>query len=809
METIRSNGARGPAGTPAATAQDLANGLVETASLARHIAEARNGFAPEQCAWQARQQQWRTSPLVRLGSLTPFLWGWPPGVLTNDRAAAPQVVGSLAEAARRGSHSVATEGPDSPPELAMPTLPAAGTAAVPARQAYSPTRGGQTAEYSSLDVGLLRCLWALGRRRVKRFHLERRLDEWLHLPRVDLPRHTQQQADGPQGPPQAHGAALALEALAWCHALSQVAACCDATLLANLTQRLRDWAAAANPSAAGTGTSAHAMPKSHAPVATVGANALPSCARQDIVAVGNAGDYSDVLAWQLWSAELPLAVHYVMSGADGAVDASASLAALQRGLQHIDPQDGHAAAWLARLGALVACWTRCLMVAQAAGLELLPQIRQRYVLAVVRLLQCSRASGQAMLSTQESAGASALLREAAMLAGGDALAAWRAWKLPRRGTASHARTHDGDPAMQPLTVCQAPNGKGGGEASLARVADGASSSSEAGPPSREVPDGARQGGCDGIPPAGGRNGLASDQPGTLQGTLDESASESGTCPAPWYCHESAGLAVLRGEATSDAPCLAIVRERAQVYVELEAGGILWLHGPWETRVWLGGERLPPPATWEQTVWETSDEALYVEWEGHFGDTLLVQRGILLSRKDRFVLMGDALLGTERAELRCEMHLSIPAGVRWQPADETQEGWLLARRSRLRLLPLGLPEWRCDPRPGSLDLEPCGLTLRQQSPHALRMFVPLWIDLDARRGHRPCTWRHLTVGEDLAVVPPEVASAYRVQVGREQWLVYRTLAPAASRTVLGHHLVTELLVGRFNRRGLVDPILELE
>jgi hypothetical protein len=45
--------------------------------------------------------------------------------------------------------------------------------------------------------------------------------------------------------------------------------------------------------------------------------------------------------------------------------------------------------------------------------------------------------------------------------------------------------------------------------------------------------------------------------------------------------------------------------------------------------------------------------------------------------------------------------------------------------------------------------------------------------------RPLTWRRITVAENLALVPREVAAAYRVQVGREQWLFYRSLAAAAT------------------------------
>jgi hypothetical protein len=49
----------------------------------------------------------------------------------------------------------------------------------------------------------------------------------------------------------------------------------------------------------------------------------------------------------------------------------------------------------------------------------------------------------------------------------------------------------------------------------------------------------------------------------------------------------------------------------------------------------------------------------------------------------------------------------------------------------------------------------------------------------------------------------------VQIGRLQWLVYRSLAQPAVRTVLGKNLLSEFLVGRFLSDGKVDTLLEIE
>ena len=66
-----------------------------------------------------------------------------------------------------------------------------------------------------------------------------------------------------------------------------------------------------------------------------------------------------------------------------------------------------------------------------------------------------------------------------------------------------------------------------------------------------------------------------------------------------------------------------------------------------------------------------------------------------------------------------------------------------------------------------------------------------------------------MAQSLEVQPPEVAVGYRVAVGRRQWLIYRSLAARANRTLLGHNLSSEMLVARFKWTGEVEPLVEIE
>ena len=59
-----------------------------------------------------------------------------------------------------------------------------------------------------------------------------------------------------------------------------------------------------------------------------------------------------------------------------------------------------------------------------------------------------------------------------------------------------------------------------------------------------------------------------------------------------------------------------------------------------------------------------------------------------------------------------------------------------------------------------------------------------------------------IGRDMAV-------GYRVQVGKRNWLIYRSLFNRMSRTLLGHHLFHEFLAARFTSRGVVEPLIAIE
>jgi hypothetical protein len=216
----------------------------------------------------------------------------------------------------------------------------------------------------------------------------------------------------------------------------------------------------------------------------------------------------------------------------------------------------------------------------------------------------------------------------------------------------------------------------------------------------------------------------------------------------------------------------------------------------------------PVGDWESLCWVSDEDVDYLELEIRLSEGLRIQRQICLARQDQFLFIADAVLGNEPRRLCHKLVVPLAAGINAEPAVESREVALAGRKPRGLVFPLALPEWRIDRRCGQLAAAGGAIEL-EQTTQGNAVYAPLWIDLDPNRHGKPFTWRQLTVAEDRQIRPRDVAVGYRVQLGKRQWLVYRSLTRAANRTVLGHNLATEFLIARFGRDGTVTTLIEVE
>jgi hypothetical protein len=272
--------------------------------------------------------------------------------------------------------------------------------------------------------------------------------------------------------------------------------------------------------------------------------------------------------------------------------------------------------------------------------------------------------------------------------------------------------------------------------------------------------------------------------------------------------EQASMAVLRRGWDKQAPRLVVDYHGKAVQLEFCCGPDVFWSGDWELDVQQDGQALEPVSDWSEICWYSDAQIDYLEVEATFTGGLRVQRHIALAHEDGFLLVADSVLGGRPLSLEYRSRLPIGEGVRFEPAQESHEGVLVAPKRRALVLPLALPEWRSDRRPGLLAATQRGLELHQSST-AAAMFTPLFVDFEPRRNRRPFTWRQLTVAENLEILPSDIAVGYRVMVGDQQWLLYRSLAATGNRTLLGHNLISQLLIAQFGRDGEVESLVEIE
>jgi hypothetical protein len=241
--------------------------------------------------------------------------------------------------------------------------------------------------------------------------------------------------------------------------------------------------------------------------------------------------------------------------------------------------------------------------------------------------------------------------------------------------------------------------------------------------------------------------------------------------------------------------------------ELNCGSSTIWSGPWNTRISVDGRLLDLQSDWEQNCWYSDDDVDFLELGAELDDGWRLERQILLAREDRFLFVADVVLGKAEADIEYRNAFPLTDGIRFEAAEETHEGYLVANRRLGLVMPLALPEWRVAKADGSLEATADGLELRHTA-RAPRLYAPLFIDLDRKRFKKPFTWRQLTIGEQLQIQPPSAAVGYRVQVGGDQWLFYRSLTPPANRTLLGQNLFHEFYAGRFDTDGEADELIAL-
>jgi hypothetical protein len=272
--------------------------------------------------------------------------------------------------------------------------------------------------------------------------------------------------------------------------------------------------------------------------------------------------------------------------------------------------------------------------------------------------------------------------------------------------------------------------------------------------------------------------------------------------------EWAQVGLLRCNWSRDAAHLSICYHDGQVRSELNVSGITLWSGSNNPQLHFDGRSMPIVEPWEEVCWQSDEDVDYLELEAALPGGGAVQRQFLLARHDGFLFVADAVLCSGPGEIDYACVWPLSSQITYAPCTETREAVLTGKRCRAVVMPLALPEWKGEPAAGTLEAVDAGVQLRLRT-EARRLLAPLFFDLDIRRSKKPHTWRRLTVAADLEIQRGDTAVGYRVQIGRQQWLFYRSLAPRASRSVLGQNFSTEFVAARFTRAGQAEKLIEIE
>ena len=150
-------------------------------------------------------------------------------------------------------------------------------------------------------------------------------------------------------------------------------------------------------------------------------------------------------------------------------------------------------------------------------------------------------------------------------------------------------------------------------------------------------------------------------PAGLQRLLEKRDPKTGrTAPAAHSARAAA--AVLRPSWAASSDRLTVLYPQQSVQIELIVGGRTLCLGQWLCEVRRDNELLAPVGSWREVCWLSDNDVDYLEVEIRLAGGLLIQRHFVFARKDRFLLLADAVLGRRTANLDYRGRLPLGGGV---------------------------------------------------------------------------------------------------------------------------------------------------
>lgn len=285
-------------------------------------------------------------------------------------------------------------------------------------------------------------------------------------------------------------------------------------------------------------------------------------------------------------------------------------------------------------------------------------------------------------------------------------------------------------------------------------------------------------------------------------------------PALTHYGEDSECAMMQSDWRHKGCRVAVDFSDADICLEaLGPKGQQILAGDWTSHVEVDGQQQLQLDEWQELCWFSDDDVDYLELEAQFGKSVKLQRQIALFREERLLLLADTLLGDSESDLLLRSNITLPGDASFASPKKSTEGFIETPASKSLALPLYLPEWR---RQLSLAENTSDFTQQDDCivatsvAKAKRLYMPVLISLCSSHAQRAFTWRHLTVVDELRIVSHDEARAFRVQIGTDQWFLYRNLDEPIRRTALGMHTLDDFYAARFDAEdGDFDTIIQVE
>lgn len=294
--------------------------------------------------------------------------------------------------------------------------------------------------------------------------------------------------------------------------------------------------------------------------------------------------------------------------------------------------------------------------------------------------------------------------------------------------------------------------------------------------------------------------------------LKSTTKRAAAPPDPSINSEWSGLSLLAAGWGRKRPRLLATYDELECQLAMNNLGHPVISGAWRTSITIDGAPVATDGGWEEQCWFSDEDCDYLEYAIDLEGGGRLERIVLLAKQDDAAMIAD-LVHTGRSgetTVEVETRFALGNGVAFSPTEETREGWLVSGERRLAgVVPPAMAEWRADPRGGEMTSDGGDLVLHHEAVGSA-IACPLWLDLKPKRFAKQRTWRQLTVAQALEPVRSDVAVGFRIQSGKDQWLLYRSLARKANRTVMGQNYSSESFFGRFDpATGLAEEYFEVE